>query len=415
MNMADAGRRVLERSRKQQLAPTGTLVMAAAGVAVEADGGDAFRAADELSDRGLALLITAAAEALRPAGRRGCLLSVAQSIPAANRAMALACSECFLARINPAWAADLYYDLLGAEEISTHGSIGLAIAARAELEGVSVRSWVLDPPPSRSLYARQLAADSLARAVAFGLIQHKGHTAFAPLHETPPGRFLLPSEAGAYLAAAAMLDPAWGLDVAEGLLRTHAAADIDEALYVSARIAVRAGMAEAVALLPSQSGFIAEQACWTEVAARSGALPQEAIVAIVRELAPRVGDELDPGRELIAGLPLLMALAHAGDVQALMDLAAEWRVPPPVVADRLLYVMAQNAAATLCFDDRFGQLCMMSDAEWNASCSYYPGWWLDAGFKARTRLSACRDVLTLAAAVPWKTVPGSLLEIVSLT
>jgi hypothetical protein len=414
MNVANAGRRVLERSREQRLQPAGALVMAAAAVAVEAGASDAFRAADELNDRGLALLIGAAAESVHPSGRIDRLLALARSVPVANRAMALACSESFLARIDPAWAAELCDDLVGAQEISTHGSIGLCIAARAEFEGVSVPAWVVDPPASRSLYLRQLAGDSLARAVALGRIKDKDHTALAPLHEIPPGRFLLPSEASAYLAAAAMLDAAWGLDVAVGLLQTHSAADIDEALYVSARAAIRAGLAASVALFTQRPGFIAEQACWTEVAARSGALPRDAIVAMVRQLAPRVSDELDPDRELIAGLPLLMALAHAGAVEPLIDLAVEWRTPPPLLVDRLFRGMASRAAATLCGDGRFERLLMIPDDEWNGTYKYAPGWWLDGGPDVPTRLSACRDALALAVTVPWRSVPGSLIDLITI-
>jgi hypothetical protein len=407
--LVEAARGLLERAREQRLLPGGALAMAAAGAVVEAAGPDsAFRAAERFRDRGLALLVAGAAEALHPAGRQEWLAALARAIPSEDRMAALACAERFLARVGAAWAAALTEELIGAQAICSHGALGLYIAARADADGTPVPAWVAGPPENRPLYARQLAADTTARAAARGRITSADHPALAPLREKPPGRFLLPTEASAYLAAAVALDPARALDIADGLLQTHTPADMEEALQLAAEAAVRAGLAESVAARARRPGFIAEQACWAQAAARSGALEPEAILTLALELAPRVADELDPDRELIAGMPLLTALAHAGAADALLEAALAWRTPPPLLADQLFYNMARRGAAELLSREGFDRLLRVPEDEWNATYDYEFGWWLDSGFDSETRLLACRDVLALAADPPWSVIPGSL-------
>ena len=95
----EAASRLLEHARGQRLEPEGALVMAAAGAVLEADEPvSGFRAAERLHDRGLGLLVAAAAEVHRPAGRQDRLAALARSIPSENRAGALACAERFLVR-----------------------------------------------------------------------------------------------------------------------------------------------------------------------------------------------------------------------------------------------------------------------------------------------------------------------------
>jgi hypothetical protein len=301
------------------------------------------------------------------------------------------------------------------EAIQENGALGLTLAAAADFEDVAVPTWASGPSESRSLYARQLAADSVVRGVARGRISGQNHPALAPLHESPPGRFLLPSEANAYLAAAAAIDPAWALDVACGLIETHTPDGLEESMYLTSRAAIRAGLADRVAAIARRPGFIVEQACWTHAAARSGAMEPDTVFALARELAPRVSDELDTDRELMAGLPLMMALACVGETELLSELAAEWRTPPPVLADYLFHRMAGSAAAKLRYEKRLDKLFTMTEDEWNLTYEYNFGWWLDAGSEEKRRLQACQYVLALTAELPWSVIPGSLANVNEFT
>jgi hypothetical protein len=105
-----------------------------------------------------------------------------------------------------------------------------------------------------------------------------------------------------------MLDAAWGLGVAEGLLQSHTPADISEAPYVSARAATQLGKAEQVAPLPDRHGFIAEQASWTEAAARARALSRDTkttslAVALMLPAASVSGPGHHPERVIVTVWP----------------------------------------------------------------------------------------------------------------
>lgn len=110
-------------------------------------------------------------------------------------------------------------------------------------------------------------------------------------------------------------------------------------------------------------------------------------------------------------MPLLMALAYVGAVKPLLALAVDWRTPPPVIADRLFHGMARRCAAELSSDAGFDRLFRVPVDDWNATYECAPGWWLDAGSCRSTRVSACRDTLTLAASAPWEVIPGSVTDL----
>src|SRR5262249_51793110 len=122
---------------------------------------------------------------------------------------------------------------------------------------------------------------------------------------------------------------------------------------------------------------------------------------------------------LIAGMPLLTALAHAGGVDAALELAIEWRTPLPLLVDRLFRTAARSAAAELHSHPGILRLLRIPENDWNQAFDYDFGWWTDAGSDEGTRLLACRDVLALAVSPPWTTTPGSLADLdcagVSLT
>lgn len=397
-NAEQAGASLLARARRQRLDPAGALVMAAAGVAVErGTAGAAFDAARTLHDHGLALLIAAAAEAHSPRDRKEQLQEFARAVPPAERAAAFACCERFLALLDPAWGAALIERLLGEQDIRSHGGLGLWLAARAEMRGIPVPDWILDVEDARELYSRQRAVDSVVCAVATGRITDLRDTAFAPLMEGPAARLLLPSEAGAYLVAAARLDPARALELAAALLQTHSPLDLLEALWVAADSAARAGLREHVADLARHQEFVLEQACWTEAAARCGVLQKADLSQLSGELVRRVEDELDPDRRIVAALPLLAALAHAGARDALLALSARWRVPPPVLVDRLFHAQARRGAAALAAPAQIEPLFAVAEEGWDQTYDCTAGWWVDAAADAETRLIACADVLMLTA------------------
>lgn len=400
-NAEQAGASLLARARRQRLDPAGALVMAAAGVAVErGTAGAAFAAARTLQDGALALLVAAAGEALSPRRRQEQLEEFARAVAPAERAAAFACCERFLALVDPAWGAALIERLLGEQGIRSHGALGLWLATRAEMRGIPVPDWVLEVGDARVLYRRQRAVDSIVSAVATGRLTDLCDRAFSPLTAGSAARLLLPSEAAAYLVAAARLDPARALVLAVALLQTHSPVDLLEALCIVADSAARAGLRGQVADLARRREFVLEQACWTEAAARCGVLQKADMVQLSEELVRRIEDELDPDRRIVAALPLLAALAHAGARDMLLALAARWRVPPPVLVDRLFHAQARRGATMLAAGELVAPLFAIPVEGWDQTYDCTAGWWLDCTANAETQLAACEDVLILTASEP---------------
>jgi hypothetical protein len=141
----------------------------------------------------------------------------------------------------------------------------------------------------------------------------------------------------------------------------------------------------------------------------------DTVLELARELAPRVPDELDTDRELIAGMPLMMALACAGTSGLLLDLAVEWRTPPPVLADYLFHRMARRCAVELLSQELLEKLFQTPEVNWNSTYRFDFGWWMDAGSDEKKRLQACRYVLALTAQIPWSVIPGSLTSVNEFT
>jgi hypothetical protein len=157
---------------------------------------------------------------------------------------------------------------------------------------------------------------------------------------------LLPREVP-FLVAAALVDPKRALGTPQAMLETVSPEGLAPALMLLAQSATREGLGDAVCEKAKQEDFITVQAAWTEAAAAGGALGGPALVEHVRELAPRAADELDPGRELLAGLPLVMALAHGGAAEELPGQAVAWRLPPPLLADQAFQAGLRLPASVL--------------------------------------------------------------------
>jgi hypothetical protein len=385
------------------MSAAGRLLAGAAGARFEAEGalllaGAAALAGDRgrFDEPGLALVAAAGAGAGRDE-----LAALAEAVPGAERATVLGVAERLLARIDPDWAWSLIVDLVGAGP-AVHAALGLDVAAHAG------PSWSPGVPAAElpEAWARQLAADRVARAAVAGRLG-RDEGALAALDGPRPGRALLPSEARVLLPAAAAVDPAWGLEVAEAMLADHSPADLLASLRLVAEAAVRAGLGAEVAGRATKPGYASEQATWAAAAAWAGAMGGAEVAELAGALAPRIEDELDPGDELVAGLPLLEALAHGGQGGLLVELAGRWRAPPPLLANQLFHAGAADGASALLGAEGLAGLLAAPEDGWDQGFEYRFCWWTGPG--------SVRDALAVTAASPWRPLPGSLADLVGWT
>jgi hypothetical protein len=382
----EAARRILARAGGGAFGPGDALLLAAASaLAGKDDDGP-------MTDPARALV---AACGLRGASPDHLDLLTA-AVPPLARPTLLADLEPLLARIDPAWAWELIRRLLDDEETLRHGTLGLGVAARLGDEA-EARTLLASKVARNGHFARQLAADASAR---------RREDVFARLEEGTlgPVHMLLPSECRSYLVAAALVNPKRALGLADAMLETVPPQGLAPALLLLTQTAAREGLGGAVRERARREDFITLQATWTESAAAAGALSGRALVEHVRELAPRVADELDPGRELLAGLPLVMALAHGGAAEALSEQAVEWRLPPPLLADQAFQAGLRLPASVL------DPLLAVPEQDWSGLFPWDYGWWRDTATKDTDRRLACEDVLQVAANLPWRPLPGSLAD-----
>ena len=212
--------------------------------------------------------------------------------------------------------------------------------------------------------------------------------------------------AGPYLAAAAFTGASEGLRAAHELLEWLSPDVLQEGLCLVAEAAVHQGCAPAIARLAAGESDITVQAAWVEAAARSHAVEPGTLISLIRELGPRVTDELDPGRHLLAGLPLLAALAAAGSDEDLARLGVEWRVPPPLLADQLFYRGLAAGPAV------FERLLDVPEPDWDDLFEYDFCWWKPVSRDPAARVQACANVVAIGANLPWRPMPGSLKDLV---
>ena len=377
----EAAARLLAGAAGAAFEPEGALLLAAAGALAGERG--------RLEDPGLALVAAAGAGAGRDE-----LAALAGAVPGGERARVLSVAERLLARIDPDWAWALIVDLVGARQ-AVHAALGLDVAAHAGPDW----SPGLAAAELPEAWASQLAADRAARAAVAGRLG-RADPPLAGLEGPRPGRLLPAAEARVLLPAAAAADPAWGLQVADAMLADHTPADLLASLRLVAEAAARAGLGAEVAALAERHGYASEQATWAAAAAWAGAMGGAELADLAGALAPRIEDELDPGDELVAGLPLLEALAHGGQGGLLAELAGRWGAPPPLLADLLFHAGAAQGAATLLGQD--GLLAAPEDG-WDQGFEYRFCWW--------TGPQSVRDALALTAASPWRQVPGSLPDL----
>jgi hypothetical protein len=362
-----AAARVLVRASRAPFERRGSLLVAAASVLagepVESPPGLAF--------------VTAAA-----LGRKEDLEQIGADLPASGRSQILAAAECLLARIDPVWAWDLERKLLGESEQLRWPGLGLDIASR--LEASEARRLLGPKEKANPIFASQFRIESAARS------------------RTTPDDFSLRdlsvAQANAFLAGVALADPARALKLVPEALSLYAPGDLRESFTLLATATIKAGLANRIAELARRRDFVSVQAVWTEVGAAAGALSRSETADLVEELAPRATDELDPGRELIAGMPLLMALAHAGLGEQAAGWALQWQVPPPVLIDHLFYAEAPAVIP-------LNGLLRFSEREWSHFYESRFCWWDEPG-------QSWTDALTVVAQCPWRPLPGSLADLV---
>lgn len=406
-----AARRVLDAARRTEFERRGPLVVAAAALTIERNQpGEGWRGALAIEDRALRFVVFAGlAEAAGHSGKDR-VERTAPLIEPDRRLSALAAAECLLARSDPIWSWALTAQMIGADPRSA--LLGLDIAAHAEFQGAASQLPTLTDGARFDVFDRQLVADCTARAAVRGELSSPADARLASLHENPPGRSLYPTEAASLLAAAARVDAAWALTVADGLLKTHEPGALAEAMRLIACAAVAAGLAARVVARASRAGFAAEQAEWTCAAAASGALTGAALRRQVSDLAPRVADELDPGRELVAGLPLLLAAGRAGEPTLLARLAEEWNAPPVLLITELFRDHSPVEIDALVESEPFATLLGRPDDAWSEEFYSRTCWWPSGSMSLEARRELCRAVLLLGQSRPWDRLPGSLADLV---
>ncbi len=386
------------------------LLLAAAGALAERESAGSMTAfvAGSL-DPGVALMVAAGAQTQRAEADQGLLTEIAHDVPPRDRLAVLAAAESLLARIDPAWAWQLITGLVSPAVALDHG-IGLVVAAHWEL---SLGSEWQAGVPLPELLQRQLAADRTGRAAVAGTITDTGDERLAELHRPLPARALPGAQARVLLAAAAAIDPEWALSLAGGMLRSHLPVELSDAFGLVARAAVRAGLSVQVEAMAQRDGFVAEQATWLAAAAAAGAVGLGGVSELARVLADRVDDELEPGRELIGGLPLLEALCAVGATDLLGELAVRWCVPPPLLVTRLFVTDALPRDSGLVEDLHpvLDDLLARPEEQWSHLYHFRFGWWVAAGDTAAARSETLRDVLRVSGAHPLRPLPGDLADL----
>lgn len=383
-----------------------TIVATAAALLERAEGGSGFRVAHKLTDPTLAFVVGTASEAAAPSGRTAELAAIGRRLPPASRPSVLSETEALLARIDPVWAWALCEELL-APQSPKYLHLGRFVAAYGDRRDVNCPG-LNDNADAAGPLARELTADRTARQAVSGDCSGIESYALAPLRDTHKRGGLLIAEASSYLVAAAAVEPEWALARADDLLEHHSPSSLGPALELVARAAVAAGLSERVLEFARRSGFITEQAQWTLAATAADALADPC--RLVEDLLPRTLDELDPGEELTAALPLFVALAYAGNTDRLFLLAQRWRLPPPSLYTELFRRGMSEIAGPLKSNPAFSMYTTMPPKKWRDVEWVSPGQWPIAAADD-PRVEFGLGLLTLLSHYPWNPVPGSLAEV----
>lgn len=399
--------RLLECARGVGFNRNDAMIFAVAGDILESSQpGQSFEAARRMWDPALAFLIATAGEARALAGRRGELARLASAVPPDRRVEVLGVAEGLLAQVDPVWAWSLMQQMVDGVALPSLG-LGLVIAAYADRAGLTNLPPAQDQLPD--FYRHQFVADQVARLAVRGEIRGRQDPAFSRLQETSSGWSLLPSEAVSYLVAAAAVDAKWALEIADSMLQVYPSDRLAPALTLLAAAAVSSTIGQQVINRVNRPGFIAVQANWTLAAAAVEALTGPDLLATFRELAPRVQDELDPGREFVAGLPLMLSLAYSEQIDDFLQYAVDWNIPPEVLSKQIFFLRAVRGA------DRLRESTALQGyilaREWTQALSFQTGGWPN-------HLASCapkqiiQDILSLTVGLSWHVLPGELADLV---
>jgi hypothetical protein len=335
------------------------------------------------------------------------LIDLARRALADHAAPVLLVVESLLAAVDPEGAWNLIEQLLGAPA-AVEAALGLDVAAHLELD----RAELWSPPiPCPVPFREQLTADRIARAAIAGRPLPRGTPSPAELLASGLPAAATPARTQVLLVATAAADPTRALRVVDDVLQRLAPGDLGDALRLVAILLHRAGLADEVAASARREAFVAEQCTWVAAAAAAGALSAEEVVTMAPGLSARVDDELDPGREWVAGLPLVEALLSAGAVDAALPLAKRWQLGPGVIATRCLRAGSRAAAGALARHPGLGVLLR----EGNAPVAALPPWWAHAAMDQNDQLAALRDVFAVVEQAPWAVPPGSLADLLGLS
>ena len=404
-----AARHLLTLAVRAPFEAEGAMLLAAASAVVGATNFEqSWDAVSDANESGIALVIAAGAELQSRTGRAKELVTLGQAVPVSNRPHVLFVAERLLAHVDPVWTWNWIEELLGNEH-AVEAALGLNVAAHMALD--KGREW----SPGlflRGPYARQLVADQTARLAVAGDISDRNDPRFVALRDREIMQTLFASEARSLLVGAAAVDPDWALDRATSLLDFFGPEDLLQAFRLVASAAVRAGIGNQVVEKTREDGFVSERATWAAAAASAGAIEGKPLLELADELIPRIEDELDSGRELLAGLPLLEALAQGGEADLFFELAQLWAAPPPLLVNILFFAGTTKRAFALQGHAGWDYLMERPETEWANLYHYAFGWWIAAGTDPKQRSAAVRSAIDVVLASPWRPLPGSLADLV---
>ncbi|MEO6530343.1 MAG: hypothetical protein ABI563_06120 [Specibacter sp.] len=397
-------------ARRAPFTPDDAVLLAAVGATAERARGTASLDAADLGATapGTTLMLAAGAATVRPrvSLELGRLEMLARAVPVDSRLTVLSFAEGLLAQSHPRQAWELICSVVGAKTAVAH-ALGLDVAAHLG----AAEPWQpgVELPP---VIERQLLADATARAAVAGTLHGLDDPRLSGLLADPVETAMTPAQARVLVVAGAAAEPGRAVEVAVHLLRHFPVHHLDESLRLVARIATRAGFAGQVAAQAHTEGFVAEQCTWAAAAATAGALNPDGVVQLAATLAPRIEDELDPGRELVAGLPLIEALLQIGAVDEAVGWAAHWQLPVPVLLRRCLHAGLGTGAALLATHPALGAVVESAPGpgDHEASGGARP-WWEPQGADPAGRLGAARHMLAVVGQTPWPVVPASLADL----
>lgn len=413
MDASPLADRVAARAVQGEYSPDDAIVLGCVGALSAADaflpGGLHYAEGDAAS----LLVLTAGALWARGApfadtpGATRALADLARRTLDVHGTRVLSVTESLLAPVDPEGTWALIEHVVGGPA-AVDSALGLDVAAHLELD----RGELWRPPlPCPAPFTAQLVTDRIARAVIAGRPLPDGSRSPEELLEGEL-RATSPARAQVLLVAAAAALPARALSLVDHVLQRLAPADLGDALRLVAILLAHAGLADEVSAAVRRRTFVAEQCVWVAAGAAARVIRPDEVVTLASDLSARVDDELDHGREWVAGLPLVEALLTLGAVDVALPLVDRWQLPARAIVSRCLHTGSAAAAGALARHPGLGILLGKRHA---TGTGKYPPWWATGAEDQAGQLAALRDVLTVVEQAPWAAPPGSLADLLGLT